>query len=387
MKPKVLFIINDLETGGVTKAMTSLLNVIDRNKYDVSLFPLTPDGPFKALLPDDIKVISNPLAEALTHPFKGIPYLLRHKPALLAGHLFRLGVSFFDKANAALMISRLLPVVEGEYDIVVDFGGQFILYYMIDRLKASKKITFFHSDYSQWPYYYKIDKRYYDKADAIFTISEHCVDVMKEWFPKEAHKIGLMENISSLEVINRMACEEVDDMHADAPSLLTIGHVSENKGTDMALEAAAIMKARGVKFHWFFLGANPDEKMYADRVARLGLENDITFLGLRVNPYPYMKKADIVVHPSKFEGKSIALDEVKLLLKPVVVTDFSTVGDQFTDRYNATICDMKPEAIARAVTELLYDERLRDSYRKNLAAGRKDNSDEIAKLYKVFGPE
>ena len=51
-------------------------------------------------------------------------------------------------------------------------------------------------------------------------------------------------------------------------------------------------------------------------------------MGVKENPYPYIKKADIYVQPSRYEGKSIAIDEAKILKKPIVVTNFSTAKDQ-----------------------------------------------------------
>lgn len=94
--------------------------------------------------------------------------------------------------------------------------------------------------------------------------------------------------------------------------------------------------------------------------------------------------ATVIVHPSKFEGRSIALDEAKLLCKPVVVTNFSTVMDQFTDRQNASICQMNPESIANAIEELLLNNALQKCYHKNLLLERHDNSYEIEKLYTIF---
>lgn len=44
MKKRILFLISNLETGGVSKSMVSLLNTIDRQKYDVSLWIASSHG-------------------------------------------------------------------------------------------------------------------------------------------------------------------------------------------------------------------------------------------------------------------------------------------------------------------------------------------------------
>lgn len=385
MQKKILFIISNLETGGVSKSMTSLMNVIDRNRYDVSLMIVSPHGAFMRLLPTGLNVITNPVWEALTAGPKGIIKLLKlGEFALTLGHIYRLLLSKISKARAGKIIARLMPTVEEQFDTIVDFNGQQQLYYMVDKLNAKKKVTFFHSDYATWHYYYSADKEYFPRVDYIFTVSSQCVSSLKQYFPTQVDKIGLMENISSLALIERMAAEEVSDINKVIPTLLTVGHVCENKGIYWAIEAAAILKDHHINFHWYFLGSVDKPEEYARAIEKNNVADRITFLGIRTNPYPYIRQATIIVHPSKFEGRSIALDEAKLLCKPVVVTDFSTVGDQFTNRLNASICQMTPESIASAIEELLTDEDLRKRYAANLEEARHDNSNEIEKLYTIF---
>lgn len=385
MKRKILFIISNLQTGGVSKSITSLLNVIDRERYDVSLMIVSPTGAFMELLPDDLRILTNPIWAALTSRLDGCLKLVRTgHPFMAIGNAMRLGVSLFSKSIAARMIAAMMPAIKEEFDTIVDFNGQQQLYYMVDKLKARKKVSFFHSDYEKWPYYYGADKKYYPKVDNIFTISPKCVESLKTFFPALTDKIGLMENISSMKLIDRLAGEPATGMPDGENLLLTVGHVCENKGILWAIEAASILKKKGIEFNWYFVGSvdNPDE--YARLIELKGVADRIVFLGIKTNPYPYIRKAEVIVHPSKFEGRSIALDEAKLLCKPVVATDFSTVYDQFEAGVNATICKMNSESLADAIEDLLLDSQLREKYERNLRLGRKDNTEEILKLYRIF---
>lgn len=380
-----MFIISNMETGGVSKSMASLMNVFDRRRYDVSLMITSPKGAFMELLPRDLRTITNPVWSAL-YSFRGVGYLLKKGHLILAlGSMLRLMLSALGcKVAAARLIARMMPAIDEEFDTIVDYNGQQQLYYMVDKLKSRKKVTFFHSDYAKWPYYYKTDKKYFGKVDRIFTISDVCVDSLCKFFPEHLHKIGKMENILSLDIIDRLADEAVEDMKDGKYKLLTVGHVCENKGFLWAVEAASILKRRGVDFHWYFLGSVSKPEGYKSLIEKSGVSDCITLLGIRTNPYAYMSRADVIVHPSKFEGKSIALDEAKLLCKPVVVTNFTTVGDQFTDGVNASICEMSPESIANAVEKLLNDKRLQEKYKANLKDERSDNSSEVEKLYTII---
>lgn len=373
-----------MQSGGVSKSLTSLMNVIDRERYDISLMIVAPVGPFMELLPKDLHIITNPIWSYVTSGFSGTFNLFRKGQFILAlGTLLRFVLSKISKSLAGILMSKMMPPINEIFDAIVDFNGQHQCYYMVDKLKAKQKITFFHSDYSKWPYYYSADKKYYPKVDRIFTISEECVLSLQKYFPEHKYKIALMQNISSAKLIDEMSKQPCEGF-AEGFKFLTIGHVIKPKGFDLATEAARILKERGVKFRWYFIGAVPDTACAVSFIEKNEVCDRIELMGVKVNPYPYMSQADLIVHPSRFEGKSIALDEAKLLCKPIVVTNFSTVRDQFTDRHDASICEMNPESIADAIQELIDNNSLRDRYVSNLRAERKDNIVEIKKLYKIF---
>lgn len=387
MKKRILFLISSLETGGVSKSMVSLLNTIDRQKYDVSLWIASPHGVLFSQIPEGVKRLSDKRIIALFQGFDGLVYLLRQGDLLLfLGNLLRMLLTKVSKAWAGRLLAWLMPAIgDGEYDLIVDYNGQQQLYYMVNKLKGKKKVTFFHSDYSQWPYYYTADRIYFPKVDAIFTISPYCVNVLKEWFPEQADKICLMENITSPVLISKLAEKPFDNpWRKEAVKLITVGHVTDTKGSHWAIEAAHILKERGMDVHWAFVGVVSDIARYTKMVEQWDLQHNIVFVGITSNPYPYIKSADIFVHTSQFEGKSIALDEAKLLCKPIVVTNFSTVYDQFQDGVNGTVCEMNPIAIANAIEMLVRDEDLRNKYIDYLKKNKTDNTSEIDKIYDLI---
>ena len=391
MKKKVLFIIGSLQSGGVSKSMVSLLNAWDTEKYETSLLLCCKDGDvFSDYLPKNIQLIYSPVIEHVMGGFSSLKWLLAHGYFLLClGVLLRLILSRISRPLASELIARMMPVVSNvHYDLIVDYGGQQLLYYMVNKLSATKKVSFFHSDYSKWSFYYNADKKYYPVVDHIFTISQICVDSLKKFFPNCAEKVSIMENISSPVMIRRQSLEsignfevQIDQMKADGNTILcTIGHICRGKGFDFAIEASDILKRNGIKFKWVFIGKVLEEdllKFITDK----GLDDNILLVGIQSNPYPYIGLSDIVVHPSRFEGKSIALDEAKILCKPIVVTNFSTVGDQFENGRNGTICEMSGKAVANAIVELINNPNLQGSYRMYLESHIIDNSSEVNKLY------
>lgn len=384
---KILFIQSVFDSGGVSKSLLNLLSVIDKKKYSADLLVFYNNGDLHDIIPDGINVLeSSEFTPFLQKWYSSCIELLRR--GFVVASIFRFFsaiVSRISVGKGAQMLVRILPPLKGEYDIAVDYGGQTLLYYMVDRVRARKKISFFHNDYEKWRYYEDVDRKYFYKVDTIFTVSKGCVEAMKRVFPEHARKILLMENISVPGILEKMSQEAVaDGLSKDEFSVLTLGHVCKRKGSGLALETAKILKDRGVSFKWYFLGTCQDEHYYAELVKKLGLEDNVVFMGMRKNPYPYIEQCDLFVLPSKYEGKSIALDEAKLLCKPIVVTNFSTVWDQFEDRVNASICEMNPECLANAVKELLDDKSMRERYIEYLKSHRIDNSSNVKILYRQF---
>ena len=387
MQKKLLFLISSLRGGGVSKSIVNLLQSEALHAYDVSLWVGSRGGLFEPLLPRNIRVLSDPIREAILAGPSGLPrLLLRGHLLLAAGSLLRCALSLCNKAAAGWLLAQLLPPLREHFDAIIDFNGQHQLYYMVDRLHAPIKITFFHSDYSKWPYYYRTDKRYFPRVTAIFSCSETCVRVLQQWFPNAAENIRLMENISSPRVIRQLASVPTAELqqHPNAQAILvTVGHVCRMKGSDFILAAAAELRRRRIDFVWYLVG-EIRESTFPEKLRSEGLENHVHTVGAKPNPYPYMARADIVVHPSRFEGKSLALDEAKLLCCPIVATNFSTVTDQLSPNVNATICPMNGKAMADAIEDLLQHPEIQQRYREALAHAQRDNSDEIQKLINII---
>lgn len=386
MRKKVLFIIGTLQSGGVSKSMVSLLTAWDRQKYDTSLLICCKDGDiYSDRLPIDIHLIYNPVIEHVMGGVSSAWWLLQHGKVMLAlGVLIRLILSRMSKPMAGCLIAKMMPAIDNEeYDLIVDYGGQQILYYMVDKLRGKKKISFFHSDYAKWDYYYKVDKNYYPQVDQLFTISETCATSLKKYFPLCEDKIAIMENISSPVLINSLARDDVKIPRHEL-IITTIGHVWYNKGIDLAIEAAQIIhEETNIDFLWIFIGAIRESK-WLHEIERKELSDFFMFTGIKSNPYPYLFQSDLYVHPSRFEGKSIALDEAKILCKPIVVTNFSTAHDQFENGVNGCICEMRGRSIADAIINLYLHPQLRIKYSKCLQQNIVDNSYEVEKLYKFL---
>ena len=185
-------------------------------------------------------------------------------------------------------------------------------------------------------------------------------------------------------MIKKRAVEFVPKEITGTNNILSVGRLMSQKGFDLAISAASILKKRNMDFHWYIVGDGELRKDLENQIENEGIQSEFTILGIKENPYPYIKACTIFAQTSRYEGKSVVLDEAKILAKPIVVTNYATVNDQIIDRREGIVVDMTPEGIANGIAELLGNKQLRKSLENYLSLHEYGNQREIEKYYKYI---
>lgn len=377
--------------GGIAKAQLALFNEL-HGKYEIDFLLMQQEGLFIPLIPKDINLLPEPIERVFRtpHPANVLNALRSLSFAKWLKWCTFSAVCTFGRLRGGLhgqinamdvWLGKNTPAVKKHYDAAIAFQGGRCIYYLAEQIDAKVKIGFVHNDYSASEVDFMLkpsDIKYYPMMDHVVTISPECCESLYREFPDIKDKCCVVGNICSAKMIRSMA--ERGDSFSDGFGgirLVTMGRFDINqKGIDMAVEACALLKNKGLKFKWYFLGDGRERP----QVEKLIIENDVrdvfVLLGAMTNPYPYIKDADVYVQPSRFEGKSVALDEVKALAIPTVVTNFSTVHDQFTDGKTAIICEIKPTAIATAIEQLVNSPELQRTFRDNLLSEKVGNEEQ-----------
>lgn len=384
---KVLFICSNMEIGGVQKSLLSVLKCFNYEDYKVDLLLFVNGGVLANEIPDKVNILS-PIVpiEFLASFRESITLLIKRRHFIFAGVRFLSGVlNLLNKGFASWIISRAIPSVNNEYDIAIDYNGQYCLYYMVDKIKAPKKISFFHNDYQMWPYYKSVDKYYYKKVHMVVSVSEKCVMSLINTFPFLRGKVFCIENIISKKTIESMSrCGKTFEDKFNGIRILTIGRICNDKGVDLAVEACKILLDRNINLRWYSIGPVTDQKLYKKLLNDTVVGKDFIFLGAQNNPYSFMKDADIIVHPSRFEGKAIALEEAKVLGKPIVTTNYSTVQNQIIDGKTGVVVDISAIAVANGIERIIKDKDFERKLRAQLEISFNGNENEIFKLYHLL---
>ncbi|MGG0722222.1 glycosyltransferase [Bacillus mycoides] len=392
MKKDVLFVINNLNCGGAEKSLISLLNTMDYSRYNVDLFLFKHEGLFLNKIPKQVNVLEEPLEYQLFDmPIKAaIMKCLRQGRLDIALSRVCAGYIFKSEKNKARCeqrvwryLSKSLQNISKKYDVAIGYLEKNPVYFCIDKVNANKKIGFIHTDYDKLGMDPNIDMGYFRSLDHIVTVSEECANVLKQRFSIYNDKIGVIHNIVSPSTINKMSQEKVD-LERKGVKLVSVGRLSHEKGFDLAIEACKNLVGDGYEIKWYIIGEGEGRGKLEKMIEENHLQDHFLLLGLKENPYPYIREADIYVQPSRFEGKSIAIDEAKILHKPIVVTNFSTAKDQIKNEENGLIIDMDAHSLSEGIKKLIHNEELRNKLIKNLSDEELGTESEIKKLYTLF---
>ena len=393
-KKKLLFVIHRLNAGGAEKSLVSLLNALPSDMFEIDLLAIDPSGIFLKQVPQAIRILEPPgamvcmSAKITDKRFwqRATLKLLLVKLRCILGNHLRGGGSKTRRSHSQYyndIWQKHIPNLGFKYDVAISYIDG-LNYYVIDHVTAGKKILWCHNDYNKLEFNPSYDHRYYEKSDKICTISELCRKSLIENFPDLEDKFEVIENISSPRMIDVQA-DMFDEMESAKDGfildkrfkIVSIGRLTEQKGFDFAVEAAEILKNRGLDFCWYILGEGPLRKALESAIQAKGLSDNIKLIGIRSNPYPYIKRADVFAMPSRYEGKSIALDEAKILHKPIVVTNYPSVRDAIEDKQTGLIVNIDSESIAKGIQILHDDIVLRKTVVSNLCKSNYGNEEQV----------
>ena len=377
-KKKVLFVINTLGCAGAEKALLELLKEFPEEEYEVSLYVLLNQGELIRQIPkyvkvlnqnySDMSVLSKEGKKVLKHQifcrlfqkravFKNIPYLLKGLMRMI-----KCKKVYPDKLLWRVMSDGGMKL-EDTYDLAVAYleGGS--TYYVHDHVNAKRKIAFLHVDYTYAGYTRKIDKNCYQDFDRIFTVSEEVRNSLERVYPECKKRIMVFPNLIDQKGIREKAKEKggFSDEY-DGWRLLTVGRLTSQKAYEIAIDAMKLLKEKGVQARWYVLGEGELREVLQRQINRLGLEKDFLLLGAVENPYPYYAQCDLYVHATRFEGKSIAVQEAKILGCPILVSDCNGNREQVKDGVDGSVCALTPESVSSKIEELLENEKQREIY-------------------------
>ena len=168
--------------------------------------------------------------------------------------------------------------------------------------------------------------------------------------------------------------------------LLTIGRLCDQKGWDIAIDACYALKQEGYDIRWYWVGWGAQDMERARmQIEARGVSNDFKLLGLRTNPFPFLKACDIYVQPSRFEGYCLTVAEARAFNRPIVCTDFAGASEQVKNGCTGIIVPAATvDAVCNGVRQLLDSEKMRESFTKALSIEAVGNEQRVRNAWETL---
>lgn len=380
MKKRLLFVIDSLGCGGAEKSLVSLLPLLNREKYEICLWVLHRGGVFETLLPDYVIIVKEPQC----HLWK---WLLFRIGLMRYSLMYRWNRYIGKKEHTAETLWRCLgnvyPVPADYFDVAVAYQQGLPTYLVATKVRADKKVAWINVNIFNAGYHIEFNSRFYSKVDYMVPVSQELETILKERYPQYTGKYVCIYDILNPQLIRYHAGNPINecDLFARQITLVTVGRLVVQKNYLLAVDAAKILRDKGVEFRWFFVGEGNERAHIEQRIAQYGLEDMVILLGMRTNPYPYIAQCTVYVQTSSFEGFGLTIAEAKILGKPVVSTNFDVVHNQIVHEQNGLIVDMTAESVAESIVRIIEDYDLRNHIVANV--NKEENTTYTTEVRKV----
>lgn len=386
-RKKVVILLPWMKMGGTNKIAINFMR--DLAEYcDVTLVLSENTGELLDQLPQNIQIINDTI-KSFREILKGDLKRLRVKYLIKDFSYYmkiKTGKDSID--NYKYIVDRSAAISNEVYDCAISYHGQSPerLLNLIYRTNARKKVVWIHGEmsFSQ----NKIDqlKKYYEKVDHFFFVSNSTRESFAERIPFEQDKSTVYYNpIDKLEIIEK-AKENIQPVFSDQyTNILTVGRLSKEKGQDMVPAITKKLIDNGYPIHWYLIGDGETRIQIQNLIKQYGVEDHVFLLGTKANPYCYMKACTLYVQPSYTEGYSTTICEAGILGKAIIGTIPSGgIKEQIEEGKDGLIVDATVEGISNGISCLIEQPELRRTFEKNILKKNFEGKGEISKFLKII---
>jgi len=388
---KILFCLQTMVLGGVETQLITLLNKFNPKKYDITVCLLyIQDQSMVDKIPDYVKVVNLNINK--DYYCGGIFSLIKER-IKQKEYFDALSLLFCKFLNIGITSGNVNINTISQIDDCFDYAVCYHLHspismrYIIENVKANKKYLWIHNDFKTTGFKVNKYKKWLYKFDKIVGVSKR---VTEEFIEK---CFALKDNCQT--IYNIVNVDEIIDKSKDLSNvepefinnikikILTVGRFCEQKGFDIAIETAKLLKENNISFSWYAIGYGDYLKYMNELIDKYNLQNEFVILGRKENPYPYMANCDIYVQPSRHEAFGITVSEVKLFKKPIITTNFAGANEQIENNVSGIIVkDFNPLAIYNAIVELINKNELKNNIINNIS--NLDNDTNWKTIEKLF---
>jgi glycosyltransferase involved in cell wall biosynthesis len=244
-----------------------------------------------------------------------------------------------------------------QYDVAINYLEIESPNFLLRAVHAKKYLQWIHIDVGNMKEPEQMDLLVpaFEKTDAIICVAETARQSFISRYPQFTDRTHVIYNFFDVGLIREKAEEPFaySAAKADVPILLSVGRMTSQKSYLRFLNVLVRLREEHLQFQWYVLGDGQEREAIEHRIKELHLEEYVFLEGLTDNPYKYMKRCDLFVLPSAWEGFPTVTVEAKILNCAVLATDVSGIREQLVHGETGWIVENTEQAIYESLKYLL----------------------------------
>ncbi|MBB6447577.1 glycosyltransferase [Bacillus benzoevorans] len=399
---KIAIITGDISMGGTGKSLIAFINkcLVDYEAKWIDVYTFSCEGNLMQLISNDVNVYE------ISSKFKGIKnrrirriiemiYSLEFYYSIkgrIKRKLFRgactVNSIMRDSQLYSIKHSKVYERINKEYDVAISWTELLPMYFLANKVKSKMKLAWIHPNYNEACFDKNIDSPYFKGFDFIVTVSNFNKKTLAERFPIYKDKILTVYNIFDEEKIIKDSLEKIEEeslFKNNTFKFVTVCRIhDQSKAIFRMIEICKSLKSRGFKFTWYIIGDGPDKDIAKKRILENDLQDYVYLLGEKNNPYKYVRKSNLFVLQSYYEGKPMAVDEALILGKPVLVTNYVSALEQVVNNKNGIIVENNKVDILNKLSKILDNPLLISQIENNIKQKQIKGKDDIFQIEKLI---
>lgn len=354
IKCKVLFLIETLIGGGAEKVLTTLVQHIDKERFDVTVCAISGGGKYEDAIKEQVAyraVLTEPREDDRLQKWL---YVLKHHLVYKWLPLSWVYCLFVPHGN------------EVEVAFVEGFTTKLLSY---STNRKAKKYAWVHTDLNRNHWTKKVyanlkeETEAYNRFTKVFGVSNTVVAAFRREFHDITIPMDTIYNPIDMHDILCRANECVGQERGKSLLMVTVGRLEPQKAYMRLLRITKKLIEDGMSVNLWILGDGTERNLLERYVSENKMQERVCLLGFHANPYKYLRQGDLFVCSSLAEGYSTAVTEALILGLPVITTDCSGMAELLKDGECGVITENDEIALYEGLKRLLTDKALLEHYR------------------------
>lgn len=354
---KILFVVPNLNIGGITSSLINSCNELQKRGHSVTLLDMSSCGENRGF----DKGIEIKHLQGLENYWR-----LTNTDAKKASGIRKIGLCLLglikkitNRNRSSLWDRIIFRKNKEKYDVAVAFRQCApCYYYVLNKVNADKKIAFIHGDVEYMDGAEKSFLKFMPKFNKIAYVSNAVREGFVKKYPFLSANATTVYNMFDAAKIKKLSQAQNPILFDKSiKNIVTVARVENSlKQIDWIPKICKILKEKTeIKFKWYIVGDGPDMEKDVQLAKELEVDDVVNFVGATDNPFCIIKDADFTVLPSKTEAYPMTVIESLIVGRPVVATEYCSVHEVIKEGLNGMIAKRDLENVVDTVIDMLND--------------------------------